>query len=779
MTIARQTAWLAAVVVLVLIPSARAAAEPGSVKGVVMDELGGAIAGAQVTVSDAAGATMGTAAADGTGTFVLDGLPPGRYDIVVESPLFDASRMSVVVNETDDEPLRIRLKISGLTDSVVVTGRRAESKLSETPQQIQVVSKEDIERSAAVDITDVLKKNSGVDVIQYPGLLSGVGMRGFNPEFSGINKRSLLLIDGRPSGVTNLASLLLGNVEHIEVLKGPASAIYGASAMGGVINVITKRSRGPLAGDVRLGLRSFGTSDVNTRVGGSLTSRIDFDASIKVFNQRDDYRVGSGVDKRPGYELGSRAVYPYSSYRNNDGWVRLGADLATAWRIDGRMNVYRARDVLNPGDVFFEGLRLSRRNFDRTTGDVRLQGQVGQHTVTTTVYTAGEESHNTSVKSPTPADQPFLPYLNSESFLSWNGVQVQDAWRWRSGHNLLIGLDTELASSESVRFQPVGAEIARTGPFAADNTKATVGVYAENTMTLRNGLTNVSLGGRVDRITTETLDTPFKTGFTPSATTFNVFNPSVGIKQVIAPGVRAHATAGQAFVAPDAGALTGFNTSLVGGRTQVSQGNPDLRPERSFSFDVGVERTSVSHRLDVTYFQTKVTDRIVSNIVISNPAPPAPIVLSFVNALGARMRGLETDYDQRVTKHVSFSAGLTHYFTRREQLPGSGERDINVVSKNSVRASVDVDAGPLTTRLSGRYLQGRRDLDFNTAGTPQIDYEDFAVADLTALYRLRGRHAVSLTLSNVFDQYYYEKLGFPHMGRNFALEYQIGFGRRP
>ncbi len=249
----------------------------------------------------------------------------------------------MVGGDTPPEPLRLTLKISGLTDSLVVTGRRVEARRTETPQEIQLVSREDIERSVAVDLTDVLKKNSGVDVIQYPGLLSGVGMRGFNPEFSGINKHSLLLIDGRPSGVTNLASLLLDNVDHVEVLKGPASSADGASAMGGVVNVITKKSRGPIAGGVDLGLASFATSDFQGKVGGSLGTRVDFDATAHAFNQRDDYTVGNGVDQRAGYRQPPNSVYEYSAYRNNDGWLRVGADLARTWRLDGRVNFYQAR----------------------------------------------------------------------------------------------------------------------------------------------------------------------------------------------------------------------------------------------------------------------------------------------------------------------------------------------------------------------------------------------------------------------------------------------------
>lgn len=774
-----QQVLLFVVITSSFVPSVAAAAaqERAVINGTVVDELGGAIVNARITVRDAAGATVLTTTSDRAGAFAIAGLSPGRYDVQAESDLFEVVSLSVqIAPDGPPQELRFALKVAGLTDSLVVTGRRMESKLSETPQKIELVTSEDIERSVAVDLTDLLKKNSGVDVIQFPGLLSGIGMRGFAPEFGGINKRSLLLIDGRPSGVTNLASLLLENVDHVEVLKGPASSIYGASAMAGVVNVITKRSRGPIAGSLRLGARSFGTSDIRGRVGGSITPRVDFDASVNVFDQRDDYRVGSGSDKRRGYSLAHNAVLPYTSYRNNDAWLRVGADVARTWRLDGRVNVYQARDVSNPGDVFFEGNRLSRKDFERSTTDIRLQGQLGSHMVSTTAYTAGETAHSTTVTSPNPADRPFLPFLFSETYLDWKGLQVQDAWGWRPGHNLVIGLDSELVESQGRSYLGTGA---RTGPISADNTKRTVGVYAENTARLKNGSTVISLGGRVDNIRFETFDTPFKTGFRPSATAFTVFNPSVGVKQLLMPGVRAHGTAGRAFVPADARALTGFQTNIVGGRTQIRQGNPNLRPERSVSFDVGVERTSQSSRLDVTYFQTKVTDRVVANVVISNPAPPDPVIVSFVNALGARMRGMDVDFDQRLNRRVAVSASATHYFTHKEQLPTTGERDINVIAENSIRAGIDLDVGPLAGRVSTRYVQGRRDLDFNTAGNPQIDYEDFATVDLSAIYHLTRQHALSIAVNNLFDTYYYEKLGYPHPGRTIAVTYRFDFGRRP
>lgn len=746
-----------------------------AVNGTVFDQTGGAIVGAKITVRDSAGIEIQTTTSDANGAFSMTGLPAGKYDVVAESDLFEPALLNVEIS-SDGAPktVRLTLNIAGLTDSVVVTARRVESKLSETPQEIQLVTSEDIERSVAVDLTDVLKKNSGVDVIQYPGLLSGIGMRGFNPEFSGINKHTLLLIDGRPSGVTNLASLMLDNVDHVEVMKGPASAIYGASAMGGVVNVITKRSRGELFGNIDAGLASFGTTDITAKMGGSISSRLDFDASLKLFDQRNDYHVGSGVDRRAGYRRTSGATMPYSSYRNNDGWLRLGAILSPTWLIDGRVNLYQARDVLNPGDVFFDGNQQSSKDFDRDTSDVRLQGQLGSHMVSTTVYTANESNHSTRVTSTNAAERPFLPYLMFEGSLKWTGAQIQDGWNWHRNNNLVFGFDSELARSRAKQYLPTGV---RTGPKAADNTKRTAGIYAENTLNINNGSTVISAGGRVDNIKVETFDTPFKTGFTPSATTFTVFNPSFGVKQLLTRGIRAHGTIGRAFVPADAAALTGFSENIVGGRRQISQGNPNLKPERSLSFDMGIERASTSMRLDMTYFQTAVTNRIVSNVVISNPAPPAPVVVSYVNALSAHMRGMDLDFDQRLTAHTSVFGSVTHYFTRKEQLPAASDRDINVIAANSVRAGFDFDFRSLTSRISARYLQGRKDLDFNTAGNPQIRYEDFATVDVNAVYHLTAQHSVSVAVNNLFDRYYYEKLGFPLPGRTLTIRYGINIGR--
>lgn len=728
--------------------------------GVVTDELGGAIAGVVITVRTAAGTTVQTATTDATGTFSLRPLTPGDYQIEAEHPSFMRTRRAVAVTQDGPvAPVQLIMKVAGILEHTVVTGRRIETRLSKTPQKIEVVDARDIERSVAADLTDVLKKNAGVDVVQYSGVLSGIGIRGFRPEFSGINKRSLLLIDGRPSGITNLATLKLDNVERIEVLKGPASALYGASAMGGVVNVVTRRSRGQFGGEGRVAFGSFSTTEFAGRAGGSVASRLDVDATGSAVEQRADFRMGDG------------AVRPATSYKTYDGSLRLGVDLGAAWRLDTSISAYRGRDINTPGDVFTGINSQGRKNLEHGAVDFRMSGQVRGHFLSGTVYTAGEQSHISNITTTNPLDQPFLPYLTFENEVGWKGAQIRDAWSWSRTNSLVIGVDYDRVTSESRSYARTGA---RQAPFSADNAKRTVGMYGENTLTLRDGRTVVSLGGRVDRINVETFATPLKTNFTPSTTSFTVFNPSVGLKQEIAAGLRLHATAGRAFVPADAAALTGFTTNVIAGRTRINQGNPNLKPERSVSVDGGIELFTSATHVDVTYFQTTVSDRVVSNVVISNPAPPDPIVLSSVNTLAAQIRGMDIDLEHRVSPMLSVFSNVTHYFLRREQLPTTGERNILNVATNTVRAGIDLDAGRLSGRVLARYVQGRQDQDFNVAGAPVIDYPSFTVVDLSAAYRVHAKHAVLLTVNNLFDTFYYEKRGYPLQGRALSLRYRLG-----
>ena len=243
-------------------------------------------------------------------------------------------------------------------------------------------------------LTDLLKKNAGVDVIQYNGTLSGIGIRGFRPQVSGINKRYLLLIDGRPSGVTNLATLLLDNVERVEVLKGAASAVYGSSAMGGVVNVISRQSSGPIGGECAPGRREL------RHVGYRRPRRRQRRQPRRLRRRRPRASISAATS---AWATASSATGDELS-RRTSGAGRLGVE-----RGHGLARRGPERVLPGPRPRVAAGRRVRQRRAEQQgrralgSGDVRLSGLFRGHELLFAGFWAGEDSHTSNVTTFNPA----------------------------------------------------------------------------------------------------------------------------------------------------------------------------------------------------------------------------------------------------------------------------------------------------------------------------------------------------------------------------------------
>jgi len=141
-------------------------------------------------------------------------------------------------------------------EEVVVTASRIEEPKKDVPYSVQVITQEDIKNSTAKDAGDLIIESAIGHVHKYPGALtSRIELRGLTTDlFSDLNSRVLILINGNRAGTVNLAKIPVEDIERIEIVKGPASVLYGSSAMGGVINIITKEGKegfhGSIGGEV-------------------------------------------------------------------------------------------------------------------------------------------------------------------------------------------------------------------------------------------------------------------------------------------------------------------------------------------------------------------------------------------------------------------------------------------------------------------------------------------------------------------------------------------------
>src|SRR5277367_5505651 len=152
--------------------------------------------------------------------------------------------------------------------------------LSRTAAAVFVISPEDISRSGARNIPDLLRMVPGMDVSEINGNTWAINVRGFNARFS---NDLLVLVDGRPvytqtfGGVFwDVLNLPLEDVERIEVIRGPGGSVWGANAVNGVVNIITKKASETHGGLVIAGGGNTDQGFATTQYGGSVGGKTDY-----------------------------------------------------------------------------------------------------------------------------------------------------------------------------------------------------------------------------------------------------------------------------------------------------------------------------------------------------------------------------------------------------------------------------------------------------------------------------------------------------------------------
>jgi vitamin B12 transporter len=690
-----------------------------------------------------------------------------------------------------------------LLNPVVVTATRFETKKETIAQKLVLISKEDIQMTPAADLTDIVRKMAAVDVIQYPNLSSGIGIRGFRPQFSGLNQRTLLLIDGRPAGATNLSQINLNGIERVEVLKGPASSLYGSQAMGGVINVITAHSKGDIKGNGFVEYGSFQTIQAGMNSGGNLTKKLDYDLSFNYFERAKDYKIGDGNWLRNafGYKSAQKNYTtlpveqvdetitdgqkrPFTQLHYYSGRLRVGYQLSQNWRVDMGGESFRAKDVESPGEISSGSTEASTKNVDRAALDVSLTGKIGNHSPGIKIFSSEENTRNFTLNV---SGKPVIPFRSAELHNAWKGVQVKDLWKI-GNHALILGYDYLNASTDSRRWTNDTTERGPTQPAYAIISSA---FYAQALLNF-NRLT-IQPGIRYDNITFDVRETALLPTYKSGKKTNPFTSPSLGVTYQLIPFLQLKTAVGRAFVTTDAYSVAGYNEIRDSkGRIAVTAGNPDLKNESSLSWDLGLSynKPKSGFAFGATYFSTKVDNRIAKIITtVNEPLPNNDVIVSrasFVNAADANINGLETEisYDFGALNNFRYSFrgywNGSSIFKAKELIIGTDgaatTRDIQNVAKNTFNYGLEFDNLEwLRVRLSGRAVGTRKDIDYTDPINPEIEYPQYMVFDLIASFKINSMHSLALKINNVTDENYYEKRGYNMPGRSVSVRYNIAF----
>ncbi len=243
--------------------------------------------------------------------------------------------------------------------AVVVTATRIPTRLNEVIADVTVITREEIEKAGATTLPALLAQQPGLQIVTNGGIgkSTSVFTRGTNAG------HTLLLVDGMPLGSATLGqpslhNLPLAQIERIEILRGPASSLYGSDAIGGVIQVFTKKGEGPMALEAFAGFGSYGTSELSAGVSGAsgivayslAASRFKtrgWDATTPAIDanrdadgyKNDAWRGRLSVAPWAGHELGATFLMADSRNRYDSGGVAVDAyndDLTRVWSVYSR-----------------------------------------------------------------------------------------------------------------------------------------------------------------------------------------------------------------------------------------------------------------------------------------------------------------------------------------------------------------------------------------------------------------------------------------------------------
>ena len=522
----------------------------------------------------------------------------------------------------------------GLT---VVTGSRTERRAVDSVVPTEVITRAQIEQLGVRDLPQLLQQHPGVEMV-YTNRGVGIRLQGLDPEYV------LILIDGqrisgRSGSITDISRFSLREVERVEIVKGPAAALYGADAMGGVVNLITRRPQKQLEVSLRGMFGSLLEGDVRGNVGAKL-GPFELRAGGG-FRTRNAY-FWPACDSCPTIETAGAAVR------------RIDGDVEAAYVPDENLRVW-----VRTGYVFtdFTAVDINDTNavFDRFQRTEQFDTWIGVRKKFNASTSATLRGHFGLFK-----DQFLLDQRGSRALddYSANLTRLWEAFGQvdhRIGrHTLTGGLEGFSELLSSTRIQPSDVQRGRFGIFVQD----------EWVLEGQGPKVSISPGFRAD------VDTQF--GWAPS--------PRLAVKIDPVPELTFRASWGLGFRPPSFSELyLQFSNPGIG---YLVQGNPRLQAERSGSANVSVDyRPPIEGWvLSASLWHTSLTNLI--NITANGiPNPDDPVTFGYENVTNAYTQGVELSARTRLSRgaylDLSYMGLDARDVTRQRALEGRSPHRLN------------------------------------------------------------------------------------------------------
>jgi iron complex outermembrane recepter protein len=759
--VASLSLWVLLLVCAVGTPLA-AAQTTSTIAGTVVDASGAAIRGATV-IANRDAAAAGEATTDEAGRFSLAGLTAGRYLVTATAAGFAPASLEVTTTGAVTS-VTVTLAVETVREVVEVvatryrpattsTGTKLDLPVLQVAQSVATVPRALIDDRVLVRLSDVADNVAGVRALTgYSGTRANTyQFRGFSPSLNYTNLRNGFQEYGF------LSQRDVSNIDRVEFLKGPASLLYGANEVGGLVNTITKQPLAVARREVGLTFGSFGYLRPTVDLTGPLTSS----GSLR-------YRLNAAFDRGDSYrDLVNHEnlfVAPHLVWQPTPR-TTVGVEVeAGRFRNDfDRGFVIEPEFLDEPVNKNF-GEPWSRARNQQLNTMVNVTHQVNDRWRVRTGF-----NYITSETDISAAGFGFIPLaanrrtINRDNFFTDEASrnytsQNEVTGRFRTGpleHQLVAGTElTYYQFKYTFNFRTL-APIDRINPeygaqpgfptfgFNDDSSSRQVGVFAQDQIGLPGGRAFVLLGGRGNFLDSTARDAV--TGAVKNQQSERAFTPRAGVVYQVGPSTSAYVSLAHSFQPNFA---------------SRSRGGDAFTPTLGRQYEVGVKQSLAGERLLVTAAYFHLTK---DNVVVPDPDDPT---FSFSIQVGEQQsRGVEVEVTGALTSNwhvVAAYTGMDTEVTEDSQPTFLGDQFAGAAAHTGslyVRHLFDAAALRGLSIGAGLYASGKR---FAALPNPTWTMPAYARADVDVRYDWQ-RYRFNLAVRNLTNQAYFELGGFGSM----------------
>jgi iron complex outermembrane receptor protein len=643
-----------------------------TINGVVRDKIEKvALEGTTVKVDGVEGKG---AYSDENGKFSIQLPKAEKYTLVLTYVGYDTIRQEVVIRNATSYEVEIDMSPEGVTgETVVITQGRHEQALSEVPVSMEVITSQQVDLQATTTIQEVLEQSPGVDIKD-----DQLNIRGSSGFAYGVGSRVMIMLNGLPllspdAAFAQFDLIPVDNINQIEIMKGAASVLYGSSALGGVVNVITNDApEKPMT---------------NVRMRGAMFDRpanplLDWDgqssayqASIDIYHSRriknQDFTVLLDLNKDSGYRLGQDRE-------------QVRGMIMTKFRPKGIQGLTFGANLSARTDS--SGAILYWNSYEPDTTYRQIVGPTGSITYDTVLTGGGLTAAPGTLRKQYNTRQiidPFIKYLTPKgNIYSYKGRVMRTTNSNNTGqsnNNYLLFNDFQYITKLFKKLTWVSGVTVQSNGIRGDSLYGgkhdALNLAAYTQLDAKIERLNMTFGARYDRWTYD--------GGAPEAAP--IFRAGINYKLFAGNNVRA--SFGQAFRSPSAAERY---TSTVAGGLYISP-NPDLRVEKGFSAEIGMrqgfkfnptKKSRIMGFVDVAGFMMDYHDMIEFGLdtILLSPTFEFQPYFSAVNISDARITGIEATclLDYTADKfNLQVSGGITQIDPRNLN-PTPADKQLNL-----------------------------------------------------------------------------------------------------